>query len=140
MSDALGGHLVLGHVDGVGHIAQRTHAAGSLALGIEFPRNLTRYVVEKGSVAVDGVSLTVNALRGNRFFVNVIPFTTRETTLELRKVGDMVNIETDIIGRYVESFVRRGRQIDVGFLSDEGFIETGRGHPHDRFYSRLTRA
>jgi riboflavin synthase len=140
MSDALGGHLVLGHVDGVGRIAQRTSVAGSVVLGIEFSKNLANYVVEKGSVAVDGVSLTVNALRGSRFFVNVIPFTTRETTLELRKVGDMVNIETDIIGRYVESFVRRGRQIDRAFLSDEGFIETGSGHRHARFYSRLTRA
>ena len=138
--DTLGGHLALGHVDDVGRIAQRTHAAGSLVLGIEFPRDLARYVVEKGSVAVDGVSLTVNALRGTRFSVNVIPFTAMETTLGVRKVGDMVNIETDIIGRYVESFVWRERQIDRAFLSDEGFIEMGSGHHHARFYPRLTRA
>ena len=81
MSDALGGHLVWDTWTDVGRIAQRTHAAGSLVLGIEFPRDLASYVVEKGSVAVDGVSLTVNALRGNRLFINVIPFTAMETTL-----------------------------------------------------------
>ena len=115
MSDALGGHLVLGHVDGVGRIVKQTHAAGSIVLGIEFARDLANYVVEKGSVAVDGISLTVNMLRGSRFSINVIPFTARETTLGLRKVGDTVNIETDIIGRYVERFLGHGRRIDRSF-------------------------
>lgn len=111
MSDPLGGHLVLGHVDGVGRIVKRTHAAGSIVLGIEFARELANYVVEKGSVAVDGISLTVNALRGSCFFINVIPFTARETTLGLRKVGDTVNIETDIISRYVERFLSHRRRL-----------------------------
>lgn len=123
MSDALGGHLVLGHVDGIGRVVRRTSVAGSIALGIEFSRDLVNYVVAKGSVAVDGISLTVNTLQGNRLFVNVIPFTTIETTLGLRKVGDMVNIETDIIGRYVESFLRCRGRIDRSFLADQGFIE-----------------
>ena len=100
-------------------------------------------MVKKGPVAVDGISLTVNAIRGGRFFINVMPFTARETTLGSRKVGEMVNIETDVIGRYVESFIRSGRQIGRGFLSDEGFIETRRGHqcgsPRARFRPGLTR-
>jgi len=87
LQDFLGGHLVLGHVDGVGVIGERVERPGSLILGIEVPRTLRRYLVEKGSVAVDGISLTVNRCTGAVFQVHVIPHTVMKTTLGQKKRG-----------------------------------------------------
>ena len=102
LSDRLGGHLVSGHVDGVGRVAEVEELGGSARLVIEAPRELARYVARKGSIAVDGVSLTVNAVDGSRFEVNLIPHTREVTTLRLLAPGARVNLEVDQIARYVE--------------------------------------
>lgn len=121
VSDLLGGHLVLGHVDGVGRIVERTAKSNSIIFGIEVDSGLSRYIVEKGSVAVDGISLTVNKCAGGRFYLNIIPLTAEETTLGFRKNGDRVNIETDIIGKYVERFLQPEKGLDLNFLAEHGF-------------------
>lgn len=123
MSDFLGGHLVLGHVDCVGRIAERTARAGSIVFGITLEPALSKYVVAKGSITVDGISLTVNSCEGDRFYVNIIPHTAEQTTLAGKKAGDSVNIETDILGKYVEKLLHPGKGIDMDFLREHGFIK-----------------
>lgn len=100
--DRLGGHIVNGHVDGVGEVVSKTKSGGSFIFRFSLPEELAKYVVEKGSVAVDGVSLTVNSAEGNEFTVNIIPFTLAETTFGGLGPGSRVNIECDIIAKYVE--------------------------------------
>jgi riboflavin synthase len=106
LSDRLGGHLVSGHVDGVAHVtaleALHGEHEGHRRVEVELPVGLARYVASKGSIAVDGVSLTTNTIRGTRFTVNLIPHTLDVTTLGTLAPGDAVNIEVDIIARYVE--------------------------------------
>ena len=105
LTDRLGGHLVLGHVDGIGKILKKVLRTNSWLLKIEIPETLSRYIIEKGSIAVDGISLTINAC-GNGFFeVNIIPHTGVQTTLLKKNVGEPVNIETDLIGKYVEKLL-----------------------------------
>ncbi len=104
-SDRLGGHLVQGHVDGVGIVSGISPRHKSWILKIEIPRNLFRYVIEKGSIAVDGVSLTVNKCGPGFVELNIIPQTGAETTLLSKRTGSRVNIETDLVGKYVEKFV-----------------------------------
>jgi riboflavin synthase len=101
LGDRLGGHLVTGHVDGLGVLRERRQGPSHLELTFEMPAPLAPLVIEKGSIAVDGVSLTVNAVSGQAFTVNIIPYTAKDTTLAGLKVGDRVNLETDIIGKYV---------------------------------------
>ncbi|MBN1381587.1 MAG: riboflavin synthase [Deltaproteobacteria bacterium] len=130
LSDFLGGHIVLGHVDGVGKIRQKTEKSNSIIIAVDVTEHLTRYIVEKGSVAVDGISLTVNQCQESCFYVNVIPHTAQATTIGFRKVGDAVNIETDILGKYVEKLLRAGRmgnkeqnrKIDLNFLTEHGYL------------------
>ncbi len=119
----LGGHFVLGHVDCIGHIRERRERSNSIIFGVEIEEASSRYIVRKGSVAVDGISLTVNTYEKNRFYVNIIPHTARETTLGFKKAGDQVNVETDILGKYVEKFVRPDGGIDAAFLSEHGFFK-----------------
>ncbi len=107
LSDRLGGHLVSGHVDGVGTILKREQDQRSWRLRIAIDKDLSRYTIEKGSIAVDGVSLTINRCQETYFEVNIIPQTGRETTILKMKEGDLVNIETDLIGKYVEKFLLR---------------------------------
>jgi len=118
----VGGHFVLGHVDATGRILSQTQKSGSLILAVEMNDNLSRYIVEKGSVAIDGVSLTVNKLEKNRFYVNIIPHTSANTTLVMKKEGDWVNIETDILGKYVEALLKTPRGIDKDILEQYGFL------------------
>ncbi|MDB5487633.1 MAG: Riboflavin synthase [Reyranella sp.] len=101
LDDELGGHLVYGHVDGVGRIASMTPEGGSVRFVFEAPPELARFVAAKGSVAIDGISLTVNEVDGNRFGVNVISHTQAVTTLGQAKVGQRVNLEVDMLARYV---------------------------------------
>lgn len=130
MSDFLGGHIVLGHVDGVGTIKDKTEKSNSIIVGIDVDESLTRYIVEKGSVTVDGISLTVNRCEKTFFYVNVIPHTAQATTIGFKKVGDPVNIETDILGKYVEKLLMTGRdkngkqdgRIDLNFLAQHGYL------------------
>jgi riboflavin synthase len=136
VGDRLGGHIVLGHVDGVGRIVEKTPHSGSLILGFEIAPDIDRYVVAKGSIAVDGISLTVNRCEKNRFYVNIIPHTAAGTTLGLKKAGDAANIETDILARYLEKLISaakdggvsglaggHGGGVDVETLARYGFLK-----------------
>ncbi len=105
VGDFLGGHLVLGHVDGLGKIRERKERSGGIILGCEVPANLGRLIVDKGSITIDGASLTINECRGSSFYVNIIPHTARTTTLGTKNVGALVNLEMDIIGKYVEKLL-----------------------------------
>jgi riboflavin synthase len=110
LSDRLGGHLVQGHVDGLGRISECTrNADGSLTMHISAPPTLMRYIAEKGSIAVDGVSLTVVDVGPDAFSVALIPHTLRATTLGRKRVGDMVNLETDVVAKYLSRLIE-GRQ------------------------------
>lgn len=126
LGDRLGGHLVTGHVDGLGVLKERREGPASLLLKFELPEPLARYVIEKGSIALEGVSLTVNTCQGNTFTVNIIPFTAQKTTLAHLRVGDKVNLETDLIGKYVARLLgpQGGLQSDLTkeFLARHGFM------------------
>ena len=102
MGDELGGHVVSGHVDGVGVVRERRPEQGSLRLSIEAPAELAKFIASKGSVALDGVSLTVNEVSGAVFGVNIIPHTAAVTTLGAKQPGDRVNLEIDMLARYVQ--------------------------------------
>ncbi|MBF0592122.1 MAG: riboflavin synthase [Nitrospirae bacterium] len=105
MDNRLGGHLVAGHVDGIGHIRTKEQRGGAFALSIEGGDDILRYVIKKGSIAVDGISLTVVEVSATAFTVVVIPHTSMITTLDLKTPGQRVNLEVDMIGKYVERFV-----------------------------------
>jgi len=102
LATPLGGHLVSGHVDGVAEVKDRTTVGQSLRYLIEVPRILAKYVAAKGSICVDGVSLTANAVQGATFEVNIVPHTLQETTLGALTVGGQVNVEVDLVARYLE--------------------------------------
>lgn len=133
LSDRLDGHLVAGHVDGIGILRERKTLANAIVITISVPEALSRYMIEKGSVAVDGTSLTINRCDSASFDVSIIPHTAGLTTIGLKKVGDAVNIETDMIGKFVERFVltrapddrkadNPGAGIDMAMLAKSGFI------------------
>lgn len=107
LSDRLGGHLVQGHVDGVGAVVARTPAPRWEVVRVSLPEELARYVVEKGSIAVDGVSLTVSATGPGWFEVSLVPTTLTATTLGAVREGDRVNLEVDVIAKYVERLLAR---------------------------------
>jgi len=107
MSDRLGGHLVAGHVDGVGKVTRLGRVGTDRRLRVQAPRGLARYIARKGSIAVHGVSLTVNAVRGAEFEVNLVPHTLAVTTLKHLRTGDRVNLEVDPLARYTERLLRR---------------------------------
>jgi riboflavin synthase len=102
LSDRLGGHLVAGHVDGVGEVTKFQGLGESTLLAVRAPEELARYIARKGSIAVQGVSLTVNEVRGAEFEINLIPHTIAVTTLRALKAGAKVNLEVDLMARYVE--------------------------------------
>jgi riboflavin synthase len=109
LGDELGGHLVYGHVDGVGRIVSMTPEGGSVRFVFEAPADLARFIAPKGSIAVDGISLTVNEVDANRFGINVISHTQAKTTLGQAKVGERVNLEVDMLARYVQRLLEHGR-------------------------------
>jgi riboflavin synthase len=102
LSDELGGHLVTGHIDGLATITGRAQDGDSVQFTLESPAGLARYIAAKGAVMLDGVSLTVNEVDGKSFGVNIIPYTLAHTTWRDRKAGDLVNLEVDVLARYVE--------------------------------------
>lgn len=108
LADRLGGHLVSGHVDGVGEVVALVPVDGNREMTIRFPSELGRYVARKGSVTVNGVSLTVNAVDGEVFAINLIPHTLAATNLRDLKQGDRVNLEVDLVARYVERMMVEG--------------------------------
>lgn len=109
LSDRLGGHLVQGHVDGIGKILKIERHQRYWLIRIGINQALFHYIIEKGSIAVDGISLTINSCQDGYFEVSIIPETARQTTILTRKIGDLVNIETDIIAKYVEKFLMKER-------------------------------
>ncbi len=129
LSDRLGGHIVLGHADGIGKIKEVSRDVDSVSISVSAPEQIMKYVIEKGSVAIDGISLTVNECNEKEFGITIIPHTASHTTLCEKNVGDSVNIENDIIGKYVERFLIKGSvkedgygDISMEFLSKHGFI------------------
>jgi riboflavin synthase len=131
-SDRIDGHLVSGHIDGIGTVAFRQNKGNATVIAFKVPEAISYYIITKGSVAVDGISLTVNLCETHRFEVGIIPHTAKLTTISFKKVGDLVNIETDMIGKYVERFTagkRRdkgqkgsGDALDLEFLTKTGFV------------------
>ena len=122
LGDRIGGHLVTGHVDGVGRILNREDRGAFIFLAVEAPEEVAHYLVEKGSVALDGISLTVNRVRGLVFELTIIPHTAEITTLKFRKPGDEVNLEADLLAKYVEKFLRPYQKEDLeAKLRDAGF-------------------
>jgi riboflavin synthase len=132
VGNRLGGHIVSGHVDGIGVLKDQRREGRSLRLFFSVPPGVSRYIVEKGSIAINGISLTVNGCTEDSFDVNIVPHTARETTIDEWRIGTSVNLETDIIGKYVEKMLS-GRttvageskdtgRIDESFLRDHGFL------------------
>jgi riboflavin synthase len=114
LGDRLGGHIVTGHVDCVARVEERRERAGNICFTFRLPPDQARHMVAKGSVTIDGISLTVNEVRGALFSVNVIPHTAAVTTLQGRRPGDEVNIETDILAKYVERLLQGGKGAPEG--------------------------
>ncbi|MEO1889005.1 MAG: riboflavin synthase [Cycloclasticus sp.] len=124
----LGGHMVSGHVDGVGQVIERKADARSVRFTFAMPTEISRYVAQKGSICIDGISLTVNTVDDASFSVNIVPHTLEMTTLGDRQVGDSVNLEVDVIARYLERLMLGGVKTEqsVDFkklLNDNGFIK-----------------
>lgn len=134
LGSRLGGHFVTGHIDGIGVIVEKREEKEFIRLRIEVPKELCRYMVPKGSVAVDGVSLTVNDVHDNQISLMLIPYTLENTTLIDKRVGDEVNLEADLLGKYVERLVQfhkgKTERLDLSFLKEHGFIE-GEGGSDD---------
>ena len=132
LSDRIDGHLVSGHVDGIGTVALKQNIGNAIIVSFKVPEFISHYMIQKGSVAVDGMSLTINHCGHDSFGVSIIPHTAKLTTIGFKKAGDLVNIETDLIGKYVERFVgdkRRdekkkeaGNSINMEFLAKSGFV------------------
>ncbi len=119
-SDRLDGHLVSGHVDGVGTISAKIRKSNAVIVTINVPSALASDMINKGSVAIDGISLTINQVGDQGFQVSIIPHTAQITTIGLKDVGDKVNIETDMIGKYVKMFLKKG-------ITGSGLKSPGKG-------------
>jgi len=125
-----GGHLVSGHVDGVGTLTGRKPLGNAVIMTFQAPEEILRFSIPKGSIAIDGISLTLNEVKDETFTVSIIPHTLRKTTLEKKGIGSRVNLEGDLIGKYVYRFLdlRQGTKqqetgrIDPGFLAEHGFM------------------
>ncbi|MFC1692992.1 riboflavin synthase [Candidatus Latescibacterota bacterium] len=121
LGDRLGGHLVQGHIDGTGRIVSMRKLDGNAIIAIAPQPGLDRYIAEKGSITVDGISLTVTHAKKGEFGISIIPHTLKETTLGIARVGDSVNLETDIIAKYVEKLISGDRSLTLDNLKDLGF-------------------
>ncbi|RJP68484.1 MAG: riboflavin synthase [Candidatus Abyssobacteria bacterium SURF_17] len=124
LGDKMGGHWVTGHVDGTGKILNTRKAGNSILYEISAPKELSHYLVPKGSVAVDGISLTIIECSGEGFAIGLIPHTLQHTTLGTKGVGDHVNLETDIIGKYVHRYIKGAAEgtVTEKLLHDAGFM------------------
>lgn len=125
-----GGHIVSGHIDGTGTIANMEREENAVWVTIQTTPSIMKYIIEKGSIAIDGISLTVATVSKDAFQVSIIPHTGQETTLLTKKAGDLVNLENDVIGKYVEHLLnfkepenkKQSSKVDMGFLAEHGFI------------------
>ena len=129
LSTPLGGHLVSGHVDGVGEIVERTELGEAIRFWVKAPDNLAKYIAEKGSITIDGISLTVNEIDGAKFQLTIVPHTLEVTTMKQFAPGRLVNIEVDLIARYLERLLlgesaaqSNSQGISKAFLAQHGFI------------------
>lgn len=126
LQDRLGGHLVSGHVDGIGKILQIDQEARSVRYLVEAPQDLARFIAHKGSITINGVSLTVNQVDGLKFDVNIVPHTIAHTTIDEFQIGTEVNLEVDMLARYLERLMTGPKPevdpINIDFLTDNGFI------------------
>lgn len=129
-SDRLGGHIVSGHVDGVGEIISIHKDARSIRYRLRAPAELARYIAHKGSICIDGVSLTINAVDGAAFDLNIVPHTQQKTLFGEYKTGTRVNLEVDVIARYLERLLLGDKaaapnntKLSVGFLAEHGFLK-----------------
>ncbi len=130
VGDRLGGHMVSGHIDGTGEIIAYEREENAVWVSIQADKKILKYMIPKGSIAIDGISLTVAELADSYFRVSVIPHTGEETTLLKRKIGDKVNLENDLVGKYIERFAgfraeeknEESSKINMDFLSKHGFI------------------
>jgi len=126
----MGGHLVTGHVDGIGILRAREQDGNAAQLTVEAPEDIMRYCVTKGSITMDGISLTINAVTDRSFVVAIIPYTAKVTTIGLKQVGDYVNLESDLIGKYVERLLQANGTlpsppapiIDKDYLQKRGLL------------------
>lgn len=123
LGDRIGGHLVCGHIDGLGRIIDKRTEGDNWIFEISVDDELSKYIVKKGSIAVEGISLTVAEVSNKNFKICLIPHTLKITTLGKKSIGDLVNIEVDMIGKYVERFLNKeaNKEITVGFLAEHGF-------------------
>lgn len=127
LSDRLGGHIVSGHIDGTGVIESYEKEDNAIWISIKTSTSILRYIIEKGSIAIDGVSLTVAYVDNERFKVSIIPHTKDATTLIKKNLNDIVNLECDMIGKYIEKLLKHDEEptakkgIDIDFLSRHGF-------------------
>lgn len=129
LCDGLDGHIVSGHVEGLGTVSEQRPEGIAVVVTISTPPELLKYIIKKGSIAIDGISLTVTEVTDTSFSVSLIPHTAKETTLGLKKVGDSVNLETDILGKYVERMLtwhqkQEGKTdtLDMNMLLENGFV------------------
>ena len=127
----LGGHLVSGHVDGVGEVLSRSDSARAVEFWIRAPKELARYIAMKGSITVDGTSLTVNGVNGSEFQLTIVPHTLQETIMADYQAGHLVNLEIDLIARYLERLLQgehaaepTSHAITAGFLAEHGFMRS----------------
>lgn len=125
-SDRFGGHLVMGHVDTIGKISEMREEGDFYVFKVSYDRNFDKYVVYKGSIAIDGISLTINEKKTGMIRLNIIPHTYHSTNLKYLKVGSYVNIEFDIIGKYVENFIKNNKEnMTENFILSRGFSGGG---------------
>jgi riboflavin synthase len=127
LSDRLGGHLVSGHVDGVGEILGSARRGDSWDVRVSCPSAILRYIIDKGAIAIDGLSLTVNQLDGHGFSVSLVPYTQQRVNLHRKSVGETVNLEVDMIGKYVEKLLAPysptvDRSLTLQKLKEHGFV------------------
>lgn len=128
LCDGLDGHIVSGHVEGLGTISEQRPEGIAVVVTIATPPELLKYIIKKGSIAIDGISLTVTEVTDTSFSVSLIPHTAKETTLGFKKVGDSVNLETDILGKYVEGMLTWNKQTQAGkadTLNMQTLLENG---------------
>jgi len=130
VSDRLGGHIVSGHVDGIGEVISIQQNARAVEIWIKAPDELARYLAEKGSITLDGVSLTINAINGAQFMLTLVPHTMQETNIGTYQIGSKVNLEVDVIARYLERLLLGDKaaqaqesDISMEFLAEHGYLK-----------------
>ncbi|BCN93618.1 riboflavin synthase subunit alpha [Thiomicrorhabdus immobilis] len=125
LQDRLGGHLVSGHVDGVGHVKSISQDARSWRYEVEAPIEICKYIAAKGSICINGISLTVNQVEGCVFGVNIVPHTRQETTIKHLQVGSSVNLEVDLLARYLERMMTAPQAKQTGTITEQFLAENG---------------